>query len=125
MSGSDENMLLFIQTFGRKQSGPKSATDRFVNDGEPQSIVSLSQGAYFNLFFIVQAMILQGDNAGRDNLDSRLNSTIRNFDRHLAAKKFAKYIVTENFEKWAFVWWADFTDPKYGNKVSHWKVWHC
>lgn len=33
-------------------------------------------------------------------MDSRLNSTIRNFDGHLTAEEVAKkYIVTENFEK--------------------------
>ena len=42
MSGSDENMLLFIQTLGER-IGPKSGTDRLlVIDGEPQSIVSES-----------------------------------------------------------------------------------
>ena len=96
MSGSDENMLLFIQTLGER-IGPKSGTDRLlVIDGEPQSIVSES-GAYFN-YFIVQAYDSPGDNTGRDNLDSRLNSTIRNFDGHLTAEEVAKkYIVTENF----------------------------
>lgn len=57
MSGSDENMLLFIQTLGER-IGPKSGTDRLlVIDGEPQSIVSES-GPYFN-YFIVRLMILQ------------------------------------------------------------------
>ena len=88
MSGSDENMLLFIQTLGER-IGPKSGTDRLlVIDGEPQSIVSES-GAYFN-YFIVQAYDSPGDNTGRDNLDSRLNSTIRNFDGHLTAEEVAK-----------------------------------
>ena len=74
MSGSDENMLLFIQTLGER-IGPKSGTDRLlVIDGEPQSIVSES-GAYFN-YFIVQAYDSPGDNTGRDNLDSRLNSIL-------------------------------------------------
>ena len=50
MSGSDENMLLFIQTLGER-IGPKSGTDRLlVIDGEPQSIVSES-GPYFNYFY--------------------------------------------------------------------------
>ena len=116
MSGSDENMLLFIQTLGER-IGPKSGTDRLlVIDGEPQSIVSES-GAYFN-YFIVQAYDSPGDNTGRDNLDSRLNSTIRNFDGHLTAEEVAKkYIVTENFEKWALSGGADFTD-RYGNKMK-------
>ena len=116
MSGSDENMLLFIQTLGER-IGPKSGTDRLlVIDGEPQSIVSES-GPYFN-YFIVQAYDSPGDNTGRDNLDSRLNSTIRNFDGHLTAEEVAKkYIVTENFEKWALSGGADFTD-RYGNKMK-------
>ena len=116
MSGSDENMLLFIQTLGER-IGPKSGTDRLlVIDGEPQSIVSES-GPYFN-YFIVQAYDSPGDNTGRDHLDSRLNSTIRNFDGHLTAEEVAKkYIVTENFEKWALSGGADFTD-RYGNKMK-------
>ena len=116
MSGSDENMLLFIQTLGER-IGPKSGTDRLlVIDGEPQSIVSES-GPYFN-YFIVQAYHSPGDNTGRDNVDSRLKSTIRNFDGHLTAEEVAKkYIVTENFEKWALSGGADFTD-RYGNKMK-------
>lgn len=51
-------------------------------------------------------------------MDSRLNSTIRNFDGHLTAEEVAKkYIVTENFEKWALSGGADFTD-RYGNKMK-------
>ena len=41
----------------------------------------------------MQAYDSPGDNTGRDNLDSRLNSTIRNFDGHLTAEEVAKKCV--------------------------------
>ncbi|MGM9747263.1 MAG: glycoside hydrolase family 18 [Candidatus Cryptobacteroides sp.] len=95
-----------------KHIGPKSGTGKlFVIDGEPQTITS-ELGPYFD-YFIVQAYSCSGD----ANLDSRLNSTILNFDGILAPEDVAsKYIVTENFENYAAAGGVNYTDRN-GNKM--------
>lgn len=65
-------------------------------------------------YFIVQAYECSGD----ANLDSRLKSTIDNFDGYLSPQEVAKkYIVTENFESFAQDGGVAFTD-RYGNKMQ-------
>ena len=112
MSGSDANMLLFIQTL-RNRLGTKAETGKLiVVDGEPQTIVS-EAGPLID-YFIVQAY----DSYGDSDLDNRLNSTIRNYDGILSPEEVAKkYVVTENFEKWALSGGADFRD-RYGNRMK-------
>lgn len=111
MSNSDANMLLFIQTL-RNRLGTKAETGKLiVLDGEPQSIVSKA-GPLID-YFIVQAY----DSGGDSDLDSRLNTTISNFDGVLSPEEVAKkYIVTENFEDWALVGGVYFRD-RYGNTM--------
>lgn len=112
MASYDERMLLLIQTF-RERLGTKAETGKLiVLDGEPQTIVS-EAGPYID-YFIVQAY----DSWGDGDLDSRLNSTINNFEGVLSPEEVAKkYVVTENFEKWALSGGASFTD-RYGNKMK-------
>lgn len=112
MSGNDANMLLFIQTL-RNRLGTKAETGKLiVLDGEPQTIVS-EAGPLID-YFIVQAY----DSGGDSDLDSRLSSTISNFDGILSPEEVAKkYVVTENFEKWALSGGADFRD-RYGNRMK-------
>ena len=81
--------------------------------GEPQSIVS-ERGTYF-AYFIVQAYNRTGD----ADLDSRLNSTIRNFDGVLTPEQVAKmYIVTENFESLAQTGGYEHYKDRYGNVMK-------
>ena len=82
-----------------------------VIDGEPQTIAS-ELGKHFN-YFIVQAYSCSGD----ANLDSRLASTISNFEGVLSAEEVAKkYIVTENFENYAAAGGVVYRD-RYGNSM--------
>lgn len=106
------NMKTFIETLG-KRLGPQSGTGRILTlNGEPQSMVS-ELGKYFN-YFIVQAY----DSWGDRDLDNRLLATINNYKGHLPGVEVArKYIVTENFEKWAGAGGANYTD-RYGNRMK-------
>lgn len=105
------NMTAFIETLG-KRLGPQSGTGRILTvNGEPQSMVP-QLGKYFN-YFIVQAY----DSWGDGDLDQRLQRTINNYKGVLEATDVArKYIVTENFEKWAAQGGAPYTD-RYGNTM--------
>ena len=100
-----KNMITFISTLG-KRLGPQSGTDKLLTvNGEPQKMVP-EVGKYFN-YFIVQAY----DSWGDGDLDRRLQATIDNYKGHLDAVDVArKYIVTENFEKWAAQGGANYTD---------------
>ena len=91
---------------------PSGGEKILVIDGEPQSMPS-ERGECMN-YFIVQAYECSGD----ANLDSRLKSTIDNFDGYLSPQEVAKkYIVTENFESFAQDGGVAFTD-RYGNKMQ-------
>lgn len=105
IAGNPDHEKIFIEALSRR-IGPKSGTGKLlVIDGEPQSINS-ELGTYFD-YFIVQAYSCTGD----ANLDSRLASTISNFDGVLTAEEVArKYIVTENFENYAATGGVDYTD---------------
>lgn len=111
IAGVDYAEKAFVEAMA-KRVGPKSGTGRlFVIDGEPQSINS-EVGDCFD-YFIVQAYACSGD----ANLDSRLSSTIANFDGVLPAEEVAaKYIVTENFESYAAAGGVNYTDRN-GNKM--------
>ena len=111
IAGDEEAEKVFVNALA-KRIGPKSGSNKMlVIDGEPQSIAS-ELGECFN-YFIVQAYSCTGD----ANLDSRLSSTIRNFDGYLSAEEVAKkYIVTENFENYAAAGGVTYTD-RYGNKM--------
>ena len=100
-----KNMTTFISTLG-KRLGPQSGTGKLLTlNGEPQKMVP-ELGKYFN-YFIVQAYNSWGDG----DLDARLKSTIDNYSGQLEAADVArKYIVTENFEKWAGQGGATYTD---------------
>lgn len=90
-----KRMSIFIEELS-KYLGPKSGGEKIlVIDGEPQSMPS-ERGECMN-YFIVQAYQCSGD----ADLDSRLKSTINNFDGYLSPQEVAKkYIVTENFESY-------------------------
>lgn len=107
-----KRMSVFIDELS-KYLGPKSGGEKIlVIDGEPQSMPS-ERGECMN-YFIVQAYECSGD----ANLDSRLKSTIDNFDGYLSPQEVAKkYIVTENFESFAQDGGVAFTD-RYGNKMQ-------
>ena len=111
IAGKPEAEKIFIEELG-KRIGRKSGTDKMlVIDGEPQTI-NPEVGDYFN-YFIVQAYSCSSDG----NLDSRLNSTIRNFDGKLTAQEVAKrYIVTENFENYAAAGGVPYRDRN-GNQM--------
>ena len=111
ISGRPEAEKVFIEELG-KRIGPKSGTQRMlVIDGEPQSS-NPEVGDYFN-YFIVQAYSCSGD----ADLDSRLNSIIRNFDGVLTPLEVAKrYIVTENFENYAAAGGVSYLDRN-GNQM--------
>ena len=111
IAGVASREKVFVEALS-KRVGPKSGTGRLlVIDGEPQSVNS-ETGTCFD-YFIVQAYACSGD----ANLDSRLSSTIRNFDGVLEAEDVAKkYIVTENFESYAAAGGVTFTD-RYGNRM--------
>ncbi|MCT4646006.1 MAG: glycoside hydrolase family 18 [Carboxylicivirga sp.] len=93
---SHENTAIFCDEVS-KRFGPLSGTDyMFVIDGEPQSMPP-STGPMFD-YFIVQAYNCRS----YSNLDSRLRSTIKNFEGVLKAEDVARrYLVTENFESYA------------------------
>ncbi|MFS2724027.1 glycoside hydrolase family 18 [Bacteroides thetaiotaomicron] len=112
MSSYNERMFLFIKTL-RERLGTREETGKLiVVDGEPQTIAS-EAGKYLD-YFIVQAYQCYGD----ANLDSRLRSTINNFEGHLSPQEVAKkYVVTENFESYAQDGGVAFTD-RYGNKMQ-------
>ncbi|HHU26811.1 MAG TPA: endoglycosidase [Bacteroidales bacterium] len=113
LSGHPDRMMTFVKTMG-KRVGPKAETERgrerlLVVDGEPHSMPPES-GSYFN-YFIVQAYGSSGD----ANLDSRLARTISNFEGILTPEEVAnRYIVTENFEKYAQTGGTSYRD-RYGN----------
>lgn len=111
IAGNPEHERIFVEALS-KRVGPKSGTGRLlVIDGEPQTVNS-ELGAHFD-YFIVQAYSCSGD----ANLDSRLASTIYNFDGVLTAEEVAKkYIVTENFENYAAAGGVTYTDRN-GNKM--------
>lgn len=97
--GHVNRMDIFVKAM-RDRLGP----DRLlVVDGEPQSMPA-ETGPLFD-YFIVQAYRSGGDY----DLQSRLESTISNYEGYLTAEEVAKkYIVTEDFESgaqnggWAF-----------------------
>ena len=111
ISGNPTAEKKFVETLA-KRLGPSSGTDKMlVIDGEPQTIAS-ELGKHFN-YFIVQAYSCSGD----ANLDSRLASTISNFEGVLSAEEVAKkYIVTENFENYAAAGGVVYRD-RYGNSM--------
>ncbi len=111
ISGNADAEKVFIETLAVR-IGPKSGTEKMlVIDGEPQSIAS-ELGTCFN-YFIVQAYSCWGDS----DLDSRLASTISNFDGVLQPEEVAKkYIVTENFENYASAGGVSYTD-RYGTDM--------
>lgn len=112
MSSYSERMFIFIEAL-RERLGSREETGKLiVVDGEPQSISS-EAGSMLD-YFIVQAYQCSGD----ANLDSRLASTIRNFEGILTPEQVAKkYVVTENFESYAQTGGVSFTD-RYGNKMQ-------
>ncbi|MBK5722589.1 endoglycosidase [Dysgonomonas sp. Marseille-P4677] len=97
LASSRPRLKVFIEELG-KYFGPKSGTGKILAvDGEPQSMHADS-GPYFD-WFIVQAY----DCTSYTNLNSRLKTTIRNYEGVLTPQEVAKkYIVTENFEKAAY-----------------------
>lgn len=110
IAGTPDHDKRFVQALA-KRLGPQSGTKKMlVIDGEPQSIPA-ELGPCFD-YFIVQAYNCYGD----ADLDSRLASTISNFDGVLTAQEVArKYIVTENFENYAAAGGVPFTDRN-GNR---------
>lgn len=107
-----KRMSIFIDEMS-KYLGPKSGSGKLlVLDGEPQSMPS-ERGDCMD-YFIVQAYDCTGD----ANLDNRLRSTIGNFAGHIDPVEVAKkYVVTENFEKYASSGgYSNFVD-RYGNKM--------
>lgn len=106
--GYDNRMDIFV-TAMRNRLGNNRL---LVVDGEPQSMPA-ETGPLFD-YFIVQAY----DSPGYYDLDSRLQETIDNYEGVLTPEEVAKkYIVTENFEKFAAKGGADFTD-RFGNKMK-------
>lgn len=97
LASSRPRLKVFIEELG-KYFGPMSGTGKYlIVDGEPQSMPS-DCGKYWD-WFIVQAY----DCPGYYNLNSRLATTINNYNGYLEpAEVAAKYIVTENFEKAAY-----------------------
>ena len=108
-----DNMKAFIETLG-KRLGPQSGTGRILTvNGEPQSMVP-ELGKYFD-YFIVQAY----DSSGDADLDRRFQSTVRNYAGHLPAAEVArKYLVTENYEKYASTGGAPNYRDRYGNTMA-------
>lgn len=96
ISGDHWAERIFAHALAR-ELGPLSGTDKVLAmDGEPQSI-DPSIGECFN-YFIVQAYAC----TSYSNLDSRINSTIANFEGYLEPAEVAKrYVITENFESYA------------------------
>lgn len=94
LASSRPRLKVFIEELS-KYFGPKSGTGRMLAvDGEPQSMPK-EVGPCFD-WFIVQAY----DCTSYTNLNSRLASTIKNYDGVLTPAEVAKkYIATENFEK--------------------------
>lgn len=85
-------MLQFCQSMRNHMGEGKM----LVVDGEPQSMPK-EAGTLLD-YFIVQAYSSYGDS----DLNSRLQSTINNYEGVLTAEQVArKYIVTENFESYA------------------------
>lgn len=110
----DDRVAIFVEELG-KRLGPESGTGKLLAvDGEPQYMPS-HVGKYFD-YFIVQAYNCPGDY----RLDSRIKSSIDNFNGHLSAKEVArKYVVTEDFEKNGYApngGKTDFVDSE-GNKM--------
>lgn len=108
-----DNMKAFIETLG-KRLGPQSGTGRILTvNGEPQSMVP-ELGKYFD-YFIVQAYDCGGDH----DLDRRFASTVANYQGHLSAEEVArKYLVTENYEKYASTGGAPGYADRYGNHMN-------
>lgn len=107
-----KRMSIFIDELS-KYLGPKSGSDKLlVIDGEPQSMPS-ERGECMD-YFIVQAYDCSGD----ADLDKRLQSTINNFADYLDPVEVAKrYVVTENFEKYAQTGGYDRFIDRYGNRM--------
>lgn len=97
LASSRPRLKVFIEELG-KYFGPMSGTGKYlIVDGEPQSMPA-ECGKYWD-WFIVQAY----DCTSYRNLNSRLSTTIRNYEGFLEPAEVAKkYIVTENFEKAAY-----------------------
>lgn len=90
---SKQRMFYLVDELS-KYLGPKSGTGRLlIVDGEPQAMPK-ETGPMFD-YFIVQAYNCHND----DNLDFRLNQSIRNFEGVLTPEEVTKkYVVTETFE---------------------------
>ena len=111
ISGRPDAEKVFIEELGKRIGRQSGTAKMLVIDGEPQSI-NPEVGQHFN-YFIVQAYSCSGD----ANLDSRLSSTIRNFDGVLTPYEVAKrYIVTENFENYAAAGGVPYRDRN-GNQL--------
>lgn len=106
LASHQDRMLMFCQSM-RNHMGPGKM---LVVDGEPQSMPK-EAGPLLD-YFIVQAYQSYGDT----DLNSRLNSTIRNYEGELTAEQVArKYIVTENFESYAATGGTERYRDKNGN----------
>lgn len=109
-----KRMSIFIDELS-KHLGPKSTSGKLlVLDGEPQSMPS-ERGDCMD-YLIVQAYNSPGDS----DLNSRLRSTVENFDGVLSEVEVTeKYVVTENFEavSVAMDGGYNYTD-QYGNKMK-------
>lgn len=104
-----ERMLMFCQSM-KNHMGPGKM---LVVDGEPQSMPK-EAGPLLD-YFIVQAYQSYGDS----DLNSRLQSTIRNYEGVLTAQEVArKYIVTENFESYAINGGTKYYSDKNGNMFN-------
>lgn len=106
------NMKAFIETLG-KRLGPQSGTGKLLTlNGEPQSMVP-ELGKYFD-YFIVQAYDTKSD----DDLDKRFASAVNNYRGQLTAAEVArKYLVTENYEKYAGTGGVSNYQDRYGNHM--------
>ncbi|GCB34355.1 glycoside hydrolase family 18 [Bacteroides faecalis] len=101
-----------------KRIGPRSGTGRlFVIDGEPgNSQIPKEMGKCFD-YFIVQAYSATSD-AALMIREHGLNDIIKYYDGVLSAEECAKkYIVTEDFEKYASTGGLTYTDSE-GNKMN-------
>lgn len=109
MAGHRDRMLLFCQSMRTYLGDGKM----LVVDGEPQSMPA-EAGKLLD-YFIVQAYNSYGD----ADLDNRLQATINNYQGVLSAREVArKYVVTEDFEKYASVGGTDYYQDREGNEYN-------
>jgi len=111
------SMEIFIKELG-KRLGPQSGTDKILAiDGEVNNAKLRNLGKYFT-YFISQAY---GTTAAT-SLDSKIKQVIENYpkstvDPITVEECVKKLIVTENFEKYASVGGAPYTDRE-GNSMK-------